>query len=167
MVSPQQGTRARKPQSVIIIGFGRGFSSEHDNDYSTEQLFFTASRAKFDVSSNKKTSAPSRNIGLTKGALGGHTFFSIGKIYQQPNFGGNGVSPPAGLSPAFLGLPGRSAADCGAVASSELFAVCPTLSFLRQRLTGDWLFALPPTLLLAGLAVSATGDDLRGLFYCH
>ena len=110
---------------------------------------------------------PSRNVRLVRGALGGHTFFSIGKIYQQPNFGGDGISPTAGLSPAFLGLPGRSAADCGAVASSELSLVCPALFVLRQCVTGDWIFALPSTLLLAGLAVSVVGNDLRGLLYRH
>ena len=115
----------------------------------------------------KITSVPSRNIGLTKGTLGGRTFFSIGKIYQQSDFGGDGISPPVGLSLAFMGLPGSSAVDCGAVASSELSIVHPTLSFLRQRLAGDWLFALPPTLLLAGLAVPAAGDGLRGLLYRH
>lgn len=72
--------------------------------------------------------------------------FFIGKTYQQPNFGGDGVSPPAGVSPAFLGLPGRSAADCGAVASPQSSIVCPTFSVLRQRFIGDWLFALSPIL---------------------
>ena len=126
-----------------------------------------ASRVKFGVLSDNNNQCAKPQHWADEGNSRWPYLFFIGKIYQQPDSGGDGVSPPVGLSLAFLGLPGSSAADCGAVASSELSIVRPTLSFLRQRLAGDWLFALPPTLLLAGLAVPAAGDGLRGLFYRH
>jgi hypothetical protein len=76
-------------QSVTIVGFDHGFFGERDNDHSTKPRFFKASRTGFGVSSDKNNPMPSGNIGLAK---------------RTP--GGDRVSPPTGLSPDFLGLPG-------------------------------------------------------------
>jgi hypothetical protein len=47
-------------QSVTIIGFDRGFFGERDNDHSTKPRFFTASRARFGVLSDKNNPGAKR-----------------------------------------------------------------------------------------------------------
>lgn len=76
-------------QSVTIIGFDRGFFGERDNDHFTGQHFLRPAVLDLAYWVIKIIRVPSGNIGLAKEALGGDR-----------------VSPPTGLSPAFLGLPG-------------------------------------------------------------